>query len=441
MHSNTRASKIRLLDFRSPQMRTFHVTWLAFFLCFFGWFGIAPLMPYVREEFGLSKEQVGNLVIASVAMTVFARILIGWLCDRIGPRITYAGLLMIGAFPVGLIGLAHDYTSLLFFRLAIGLIGAAFVITQYHTSVMFAPNIVGTANATTAGWGNLGGGITNMCMPLAFAGIAALGFSSAASWRLAMIAPGILLFLAGIAYLKLTQDTPAGNFADLKRDHPKFRGPSKSGLMALGEAVRDPRTWGLAVAYGACFGVELTIHNIAALYFTDTFTLDAKTAGLVAGSFGVVVIFARTLGGWLGDFFGRRHGLRGRSLFLAGVLACEGVLLFVFASMSSLGLAIGTLVLFGIFVHMSAGATYSVVPFVNRRAVGAVSGIVGAGGNIGAVAAGLLFRGGFSYSMALTTVAIGVLGSAAITLLVRFSPEEEAAVAGEMEALMTEQAL
>ena len=68
-------------------MRTFHITWITFFLCFFGWFGIAPLMPMVREVLGLTKGQIGNIIIASVAITIFARLFFGWLCDRIGPRI------------------------------------------------------------------------------------------------------------------------------------------------------------------------------------------------------------------------------------------------------------------------------------------------------------------------------------------------------------------
>ena len=55
--------------------------------------------------------------------------------------------------------------SFLFFRLLIGAIGASFVVTQYHTSVMFAPNVVGTANAASAGWGNSGGGVTQSVMP------------------------------------------------------------------------------------------------------------------------------------------------------------------------------------------------------------------------------------------------------------------------------------
>ena len=86
MNIRHKATTIKLLDFHSIPMRAFHMTWLAFFLCFFGWFGIAPLMPIIRNELHLTKEQVGNSVIASVAITILVRLLMGWLCDRIGPR-------------------------------------------------------------------------------------------------------------------------------------------------------------------------------------------------------------------------------------------------------------------------------------------------------------------------------------------------------------------
>src|SRR6516164_3826332 len=154
MNIKHKAVEIRLSDFTSAPMRAFHMSWVAFFLCFFGWFGVAPLMPVIREELHLTKEQVGNSAIAAVAITILARLLIGWLCDRIGPRKTYTALLILGSIPVMAVGFAHDYTTFLTFRLAIGAIGASFVITQYHTSVMFAPNVVGTANAAAAGWGN-----------------------------------------------------------------------------------------------------------------------------------------------------------------------------------------------------------------------------------------------------------------------------------------------
>ena len=111
---------LNILAFKGIQMRTFHITWITFFACFFGWFGLAPLMPTIREDLGLTKAEVGNTIIAAVSATIFARLIIGKLCDTIGPRKTYTGLLVLGAFPVMLVGLAESYTTFLLFRLAIG---------------------------------------------------------------------------------------------------------------------------------------------------------------------------------------------------------------------------------------------------------------------------------------------------------------------------------
>jgi NNP family nitrate/nitrite transporter-like MFS transporter len=399
MEIRNKATKIRLSDFKSPQMRAFHMSWFAFFLCFFAWFGIAPLMKIVREEMSLTQEQIGWCIIGSVSITVIARLLIGWLCDRIGPRLAYTWLLILGSLPVMGIGFAYDFTTFLIFRVAIGAIGASFVITQYHTSIMFAPNCVGTANATSAGWGNLGGGVTQFAMPAVFAFfVGVLGLSDALGWRVAMFFAGLVCALTGVAYYFLTQDAPEGNFADLRAagKMPEKRMTKGSFL----EACKDFRVWALFVIYGACFGIELTINNVAALYFLDYFDFFKNmdpvkavgTAGLIAGLFGLMNIFARTLGGVFGDKFGQKFGLSGRVKWLFMVLFCEGLTLILFSQMNVLAMAIPTLILFSLFVQMSEGATFSVVPFINKRALGSVAGIVGAGGNAGAVAAGFLFK-------------------------------------------------
>ena len=421
-----KATRIRLFSLAAPQMRTFHLTWFAFFLCFFGWFGIAPLMAVVREDLLLSKAQIGNTIIASVAITIVARLVFGWLCDRIGPRLAYSGLLTLGSIPVMCIGLAQSYETFLLFRLAIGVIGASFVITQYHTSVMFAPNVVGTANATTAGWGNMGGGITQMAMPLVFAGVLMFGVGELLGWRIAMVIPGAALLLVGVAYYFFTQDCPQGNYRDLRA---KGFMPSPSAARgSFLEAAKDPRVWALFVIYGACFGVELTINNIAALYYYDRFELNLATAGIIAGSFGLMNIFARTLGGLFGDKMGIRFGLKGRVLFLGGVLLIEGLALILFSQMATLFLAVGAMIVFSLFVQMSEGATFSVVPFINRKALGSVAGIVGAGGNTGAVAFGFLFRSeSLGYADALLIVGVAVILASTLVLAVRFSPETERA--------------
>lgn len=406
------------------QIRTFHMTWFAFFSAFFAWFGIAPLMVIIREEMHLTKEQVGWTIIASVAATVFARFFVGWLCDRIGPRLAYTYLLIFGAIPVAGIGLADNFETFLVFRLLIGIIGASFVITQYHTSVMFAPNVVGQANATSAGWGNLGGGVTQLVMPLMFSAfVIGFGFTDAEAWRASMVVVGTVIFFTGIAYFFITQDAPDGNYKELRE---KGLLPQKKEVTgAYFNAMKDYRVWVLFVIYGACFGIELTVNNVAALYFFDYFEVDMVTAGMIAACFGLMNIFARTLGGIFADNCASLWGLKGRSYWLFIVLLGEGLALMLFSQMSVLFLAIPTLIIFSLFTQMSEGATYSVVPFINKKALGAVSGIVGAGGNAGAVAAGFLFKGAMDWNEVFFVIGIVVVIASFFTFFLRFSPEQE----------------
>ena len=437
MEVNNKATQINLFSLKTVQMRAFHATWFAFFLAFFGWFGIAPLMAIVREDLMLTKAQIGNTIIASVAITVLVRILIGPLCDKIGSRKAYTWLLILGSIPVMGIGFARSYETFLLFRLAIGAIGASFVITQYHTSVMFAPNCVGTANATTAGWGNLGGGVTQMVMPLIFTAVLSFGVDKFLGWRLAMVIPGVALFIMGIVYYFFTQDAPDGNYEEL-REKGAIADESRS-IASFLQAIKDYRVWALFVIYAACFGVELTINNIAALYYHDKFHLDVKTAGLIAGLFGVMNIFARTTGGFFSDFFAKKMGLRGRVMFLFVVLLGEGIMLMLFSQMGVLVLAVGTMIVFSLFVQMSEGATYGIVPFINRKALGAVAGIVGAGGNAGAVAAGFLFRAeGITMQQGLLYLGAMVAVASIGTVFVRFSPAVQAAEKKAFDAALAE---
>jgi NNP family nitrate/nitrite transporter-like MFS transporter len=380
-----KAKAIRLRDFSSAPMRAFHMAWIAFFTSFVAWFAAAPLMPLIREDLGLTKAQVGNIVIASVAITFFARLAVGRLLDRFGPRRVYAWLLGLGSIPVACLGLASSYESFLLLRMAIGAIGASFVITQYHTSQMFDAKVVGTANATAAGWGNLGGGATQVLMPLIVSLLASFGVEAALGWRLAMLVPAAAMLGIALVYARATQDTPSGNFEDTGR------GPATA-TGSFGAAARDPRVWALFVAYGACFGLEITLDNVAALYFFDRFGLSLTAAGAVAACFGGMNLFARALGGWLSDRVGAKRGLEGRATLLGLLLLGEGFALVAFSQAAALPLAIAALITTGLFIKMSNGATYGVVPFVSRRALGSVTGIVGAGGNAGAVAAGFLFR-------------------------------------------------
>jgi NNP family nitrate/nitrite transporter-like MFS transporter len=407
-------TKLNIFSLKGVQMRTFHITWLMFFVCFFGWFGLAPLMPTIRSELHLTKGQVGNCIIASVSATIIARLFIGKLCDTWGPRKTAIRLLLVGSLPVFLVGLAHDYTTFILFRLAIGVIGASFVITQFHTSMMFAPKLKGTANAITGGWGNLGGGVTNMVMPLIFATIVGFGYTKADAWRYAMIVPGTMMLIIAFLYSKYTKDTPNGNYDETGYNVGKSNKTDWS-------VLADWRIWALTMGYAMCFGMELTFDNVASLHFVDSFHLSQSTAGFWAGIFGSMNLFARALGGIVSDKVGSKFGMRGKGLLLAGVLFLEGVGLIVFAQAGSLWMAIVTMLTFALFLKMSNGATYGIVPFINTKNVGLVSGIVGAGGNLGGMLFGFLFKStSISYVQAFTYIGFIVITVSIIILITKF---------------------
>ncbi|MET7029464.1 MFS transporter [Sediminicola luteus] len=385
-----KATKLELLNFKSIPMRTFWITSISFFICFFAWFGIVPFMPDVVKDLGLTPAQKWNSIILAVSGTVFARLLIGKLCDKYGPRLCYTYLLILGAIPVILLGFVQTPLQFLICRLFIGFIGASFVITQFHTSIMFAPKIVGTANATSAGWGNLGGGANRLGMPLIAAAVISFGVAEDIAWRYSMVIAGFLCLAMGLIYYFFTQDTPKGNFADLKisGEMPMLKKDEVSFISTL----KDYRVWILFLVYAACFGMELTVYGTMDDYLQNRFGLDRSTAGNLVLSFALMNIFARTLGGYFGDLFGKLKGLRGRVIFLALILAAEGAMLSLFSITTSLAVGMIFLIAFSLTVQMAEGATFSVVPFINKKAIGSISGIVGAGGNVGAFLAALFLK-------------------------------------------------
>jgi len=433
--NEAKATRIDLFSVKTVQMRTFHLTWLAFFICFFGWFSHAPLIPAtIGPELDLTRSQRITALVASVGVTIFARLVIGWLCDRIGPRKSYVALLLFGALAVAGSSFAYNWESYLFSRLCIGVIGASFVITQYHTSVMFSSNCVGIANATTAGWGNLGGGVTQAVMPMIAAAMLSLGIASTelSKWRAAMWVPAAAMLIIAYLYWKHTSDSPKGNYEDLPDERPQAK-MGEAGLFAT--AVKDHRVWLLFAIYAGCFGMELFVNGRAAEYYQERFHMDEQAAGVIASLFGLMNLFARSSGGWLGDKFAAGAGLTGRVRWLVMIMIAEGIALVFFSRMSHLGIAIVAMVAFSLCVQMAEGATYSVVPFINKRSLGAVSGIVGAGGNLGAVLyAQFLLRSGLPLEDCFLYYGFIVSGIGLLGLLIRFSPEAEAEAQQEFRA-------
>merc|ERR1719502_1532822 len=196
---------------------------MAFCLAFVGWFAFAPLLSVVRVDIGLCdnmeavnllppaekvkgcvcklgcKEAIGNANIAAVSFDVFTRFILGSVIEKFGPRLTDCMLLTWGIVVVSLSSLVTDEIGLMIARFFVSALGSTFVVNQFWNSIMFNRSVVGTANATAGGWGNLGGGLTQTLMPLVFYfWHEVIGLDLHLSWRCAMAVPAIILLLVAL---------------------------------------------------------------------------------------------------------------------------------------------------------------------------------------------------------------------------------------------------
>lgn len=386
--SEHKATVFNPANFRGVHMASFHTSWLGFFTTFVSTFAPAALLPIIRDDLNLTKPDLGNAGIAAVTGTIGARVAMGAVCDKFGPRFGYAFLLLLSAPAVYGMSLADGATSFLLCRFFIGFSLATFVSCQFWCSVMFNVKIVGVANATAGGWGNLGGGVTQLLMPLLFEAIKS-NQEPFSAWRWAFFVPGTMHLVLGSFILFFSNDLPDGRYSQLKKKGEMAKSAFKESFLA---GVTNYRTWLMTIVYGFSFGVELTMNNIAASYFFDQFGVSLSIAGILASCFGLMNIAARSVGGIMSDYTGKKYGMRGRLWTLWILQTVEGVMCVVMGLLSnSLAGTLVVMIVFSIFVQASEGAAFGVVPFISKRGLGIVSGLVGAGGNSGSAVGQAIF--------------------------------------------------
>jgi NNP family nitrate/nitrite transporter-like MFS transporter len=431
-------SRINLFSF-SGNIRTLHLTWIAFFISFFVWFNHAPLMASIQATFALSTQEVKALLIMNVALTIPARIIIGILVDKFGPRITYSSLLFISSFICFFFALADSYQMLMATRFALGFVGAGFVIGIRMIGEWFPAKQVGIAEGIYGGWGNFGSAAAALSLPTI-----ALIYGGDDGWRYAVATTGAISLLYSFVFYKLARNTPKGStyfkpkktgamevtskgdfYFYLLMNIPMYAalavlawklGPSNLGiindfftaiiyiiLISL-YAYQTAQVWRinehvfreevpeihryqfknvaiLNLSYLVTFGSELAVVSMLPLFFKDTFDLSIVEAGLLASGFAFMNLVARPGGGFFSDRFGRKKSL---TILISGLAAGYYLMSHITPSWP-LPLAVATTMLCSFFVQAGEGAVFAIVPLVKRRMTGQIAGMTGAYGNVGAV--------------------------------------------------------
>lgn len=440
-----RATEVQLCNMFRPHMRIFHLSWMSSITGFLGWYAIPPLMPVIKAQLRLSSSDVLNSDIASTASTIFSRITVGPLLDIYGPQAVQSWLLWLGAVPVACAAFATSSLSLLIVRFWIGLVGCIFVSGQYWTTITFAKRVVGASNAITGGLGLAGIGFAFLLLPYVNILLTSTGLlADDMAWRVTIALPALAMVIMGSIIRFAVDACPMGAFEQLvlaKRMAPGNSSAAQpmSLIKSFQIVLSDWNTLILMLHYGMCFGAELQLNNMGALYFYEEFltspecvaedigachTLTKTQAATVASAFGLMNLVARAVGGLLSDTMNRRLGMRGR-LYVHFVLLClEGALVIGLSRSRTLGVCAALYVFIAVAAQAAGGSTFGIVPYLNEAFTGTVTGLVGAGGNLGGVLFGVIFRATASRQDGLFYMGAIIFASAFFTSCLFFKSEK-----------------
>lgn len=431
-------TRFNLFSF-TGKMKVLHLSWLVFFITFLVWFNHAPLLQAIGHSLGLSSAELKTLLTLNVALAIPARILIGMLVDRFGPRLMYALLLAVCSIPCFMFAAADNFVQAAIARFLLGFIGAGFVIGIRIVSEWFPAHELGTAEGIYGGWGNFGSAVAAFTLPAL-----ALWFGGDDGWRYAVGCTGVLCLIFAVIWYANVSNTPQGSTYFKPKSLGAMEVTSRGDFFLL-LVMKLPMyaalallTWklgsgdvallnqtsvviiyvGLAalyildaaqvwrvnknifvqpvpelhryrfkqvavmdLLYFATFGSELAVVSMLPLFFAETFQLTPVVAGILASSHAFMNLVSRPGGGVLSDKFGRKRVL----LILTAGLACGYALMGLVDSSWNVWAAVLVAICCALFVQAGEGAVFAVVPLIKRRLTGQIAGMAGAYGNTGAV--------------------------------------------------------
>jgi MFS transporter, NNP family, nitrate/nitrite transporter len=441
--------KPELLDFSQERIKMLHYTWIAFFITFYLWFNMAPLATTMLKNLDwLTPDHIKALAICNVALTIPARIIVGALIDRYGPRLIFSGLLIIMSIPVFFFAFGNSFMQLLIARLFLSGIGAGFVIGIRLVADWFPPKMVGRAEGFYARWGNFGSAWAAMTLP--WVALSIFG-DYENGWRYALAINGVVSFVYGFIFYRVAKDVPDGRkFEGTKKTQPliatswgdliqlivwSFPLVGALGLLAwrlsnipIGKIdsekfISDEALYviwaGLVLFFivhviktlqvnvpllkkGFAKKDKYSFNNVAALnttYFTNFgaelavvsmlpafFELTFSISPTAAGLVAASFAFVNLFARPVGGLLSDSMGNRKRTMLIYMIGIAIGFLAMGFINSSwPLWVAVAITITCSLFVQGAEGATFAVIPFIKKNMTGQISGMAGAYGNVGAV--------------------------------------------------------
>ncbi len=159
----------------------------------------------------------------------------------------------------------------------------------------------------------------------------------------------------------------------------------------------SPQTAFHLLSYMNSFGAELAINVILSSYYFQTFPgLSQTDAATHAAVFGFLDFGTRPLGGVVSDLLYKYSGhnlwFKKGWMVVCGLTA--GALLIVLGQVRPReeSAVFGLVALVAVFLQAGNGANFALVPHVHPSANGILSGLTGAGGNLGGIIFSVVFR-------------------------------------------------
>ena len=277
---------------------------LMYFIAYVDRVNISVAAPLLRKEMGLTATELGLIFSAFAYPYAAMQIFGGWLSDKFGPRLVLAILSIIWAVATIMTGFAWGLTSLMVFRLLLGIgEGGAFPSATRAMTHWFPAGERGFAQGITHSFARLGGAVTP---PIVLAIVAMSG------WRESFFVLGAMSLVWTVLYVWLFRNTPIEH-KWIKAEELKEIGFDAKKTREI-EQSRTP--WGrmikcmwLVTFIDFCYGWSLWVFlTWLPSYLKDSRGFDLKQMALFATLPLMAGVIGDTLGGVISDQIYKRTG-------------------------------------------------------------------------------------------------------------------------------------